>query len=793
MISIVLYGRNDNYGYNLHKRGALSLNCMAEVLTDPADEILFVDYNTPDDFPTFPEAIRDTLTERARKMMRILRVRPHIHERYKSRTHLKALEPVARNVAVRRSNPSNRWILSTNTDMIFVPQRSGSLTEIARDLAAGFYHAPRIEIPEALWESFDRLAAGNIIRTVREWGSALHLNEIVLGSKFIRYDGPGDFQLILRSDLFENYGFDEDMLLGWHVDSNIAARLQLKYKAVGDLGEQVYGYHCDHTRQVTPAHSHARVQNDWKKFVDDVERPDVPQQAASWGCAGDAIEEVRIDADPASVYVQALREVIGEPLAAPKIVTYTGEAYNKVDYDPPHLMPFLADMFVSMPRTMNVGWYGARDETLRSFAAIWQRLGFTGKILLERDIGQALTGSVIEHVGMSDLSAKADAFLFDFGGLQLASVASAADDRLTDAMLRSFRRVVHDERHRISTGAPPRRIIALNAINNAFEQFVCGSVAAAATPFATHMRHGFVLPSAALEDWLPLLATGEAGVRVGQHEIRSAPSTAGWIAFGPFRYLEQGRYLVSLDIDRFGDERDRPGNGPSAFVEVVAGPELLGVYPIEHLGSPATRHRFTFTFEVSQNVAEGTAPLQTRIRVTRPTGIAIKGLTIEPAPASINTGEKISAAQTVSNPAAVSVRDLRVERIGYIRRPFPPGRYETVVKVERVGGGDPMGQLAITLGGNLLASKRIEFTPRLVGPIRIPRGPFRICTFEVPPGVPRDALETEVRIDSTGIGGFLIRSIAVKQKTWMRDMRDLTYEAAVKMLRAALHRFAIRR
>ena len=67
MISVVLYGRNDNYGYNLHKRAALSLNCMAEVLTDPSDEILFVDYNTPDDFPTFPEAIQDTLTgERAR-------------------------------------------------------------------------------------------------------------------------------------------------------------------------------------------------------------------------------------------------------------------------------------------------------------------------------------------------------------------------------------------------------------------------------------------------------------------------------------------------------------------------------------------------------------------------------------------------------------------------------------------------------------------------------------------------------------------------------------------------------
>ena len=142
MISIVLYGRNDNYGYNLHKRAALSLNCMAEVLTDPSDEIIFVDYNTPDDFPTFPEAIQDTLTRRARQVLRILRVRPAIHEKFKSRTRLLALEPIARNVAVRRSSPANRWVLSTNTDMIFVPLGGSSVSEIARDLAPGFYTRP---------------------------------------------------------------------------------------------------------------------------------------------------------------------------------------------------------------------------------------------------------------------------------------------------------------------------------------------------------------------------------------------------------------------------------------------------------------------------------------------------------------------------------------------------------------------------------------------------------------------------------------------------------------------------
>src|SRR6476620_3075942 len=98
MISIVLYGRNDSYGYNLHKRAALSLNCMAEVLTDENDEILFVDYNTPDDFPTFPEAICDTLTDRAKRLLRIIRIRPSLHNQlFASRTHLKALEPISRN------------------------------------------------------------------------------------------------------------------------------------------------------------------------------------------------------------------------------------------------------------------------------------------------------------------------------------------------------------------------------------------------------------------------------------------------------------------------------------------------------------------------------------------------------------------------------------------------------------------------------------------------------------------------------------------------------------------------
>src|ERR1051325_320184 len=92
MISVILYGRNDSYGYNLHKRGAISFNCIAEVLTHPDDEIIFVDTNTPDDLPTFPEAVRDTLTPRAKKLLRVLRVRPASYERFKNGTRMRSEE-----------------------------------------------------------------------------------------------------------------------------------------------------------------------------------------------------------------------------------------------------------------------------------------------------------------------------------------------------------------------------------------------------------------------------------------------------------------------------------------------------------------------------------------------------------------------------------------------------------------------------------------------------------------------------------------------------------------------------
>src|SRR5262249_2509889 len=162
-------------------------------------------------FPTFPEAIRDTLTDNVVKRLRILRVRPSLHKRYRSKTHLPVLEAIARNIAVRRSNPRNRWVLSTNTDMIFIPRTADSLSELSGTLAHGYYHIPRYDIPESVWETFYRYDAPGTIEACRFLGRAFHLNEVVRSQPFFLYDAPGDFQLILRQDLFELFGFSENM------------------------------------------------------------------------------------------------------------------------------------------------------------------------------------------------------------------------------------------------------------------------------------------------------------------------------------------------------------------------------------------------------------------------------------------------------------------------------------------------------------------------------------------------------------------------------------------------------
>lgn len=629
MISIVLYGRNDNYGYNLHKRAALSFNCMAEVLDDENDEIIFVDYNTPNDFPTFPEAIQDTLTKKAKQKLRILRVRPHVHQRFRTRTRLVALESVSRNVAVRRSNSQNRWILSTNTDMIFVTATDISLSCIVRDLPSGFYHAPRIEIPETLWEGLDRNAPSQAIDRVRRWGWDLHLNEIVKGSKTILYDGPGDFQLIERSTLSEIHGFHEDMLLGWHVDSNIARRLLLHYGSIGDLGGAVYGYHCDHTRQITPAHSHQRTENDWRRFVDNVETRGISEQKDSWGCPNDDIEEIRLQEDFSSVYVRALTTAIGGKLESPTEVFYSAESVNKTEYDPRHVLPFLTDLFACARKDTNVAWFGGVTDTLRLFSRAWTSLGFSGRIMVDAEARGA--GSLANVVAKQTraMIEQADAFIFDFAGPNPAigmRLGLPQDRDLMRFLRRRFLQVVEEESVCLGQGSPLRQIIAINVINNDYEQFVTSHVAAGLTPFATRMRHGYVYRRIdEPHHWIDALHPGRAARRSGR-AIVARGVEAGVVAYGPYKDLLPGRYRLEFKFSAAGLPATRSPTEILAVIHVMSRRRLMDWSPVTSADLRAGGIGFSIAIPLELVETHGLA-LQTVVNCLVPVEFGIEALT----------------------------------------------------------------------------------------------------------------------------------------------------------------------
>jgi hypothetical protein len=444
MISVITYGRNDSHGYNLPKRAAISLNCIAESLSDPDDEIIFVDYNTPDDLPTFIEAIYDTLTERAKRRLRVLRVRPELHQRlYGKRTHLAALEPISRNIAIRRSNPRNRWMLATNPDMIFVA-RPGTpdLTGAVADLPDGHYILPRFDLPEPLWEGWPRTDPLAIIRACEELGRALHLNEITISHPFMRFDAPGDFQLIPRHVHFEVFGFDERMIHGWHVDSNMCRRMATFFGRTESLAERLKGYHCDHTRVATLVHRlDLKLENDLNEYVWQMEDPFARHQQESWGLPDETIEEVDIANGPSARYVAAVQSVLGTPQAA----DYDGDANdtrNYLAYRSDHVLPYLAGYLTPYPRATRFLYIGANRRLFTLLEQCLERLGMTGGLRFVGDLMPAAGAAGLQPMAIArpvdatdaafarDLAAAHDVLIVDFG-VDLSELPRPAA-RLTD-------------------------------------------------------------------------------------------------------------------------------------------------------------------------------------------------------------------------------------------------------------------------------------------------------------------------------------------------------------------------
>ncbi len=372
-LSVVLYGRNDGHGYNLARRAALSLNAFAHVLSDD-DEILFADCNTPDSMPTFPESISDTLTEKARSLLRVIRIRPAAFRRLVPGTRLKVHEPLCRNVLVRRCRADHRWILSTNSDIVPVFGPEGTpLRDLTQDLDPARLHiAPRGEVPEQLWEGIDRRDPAQVHRLFRRWGETLGCAEEVHCGRVVLHDGPGDFQLIGRETLHAIDAFDEAILQGWHVDGNLCARMNVHTGANLSLAGRVVAYHCDHNRVATPTHRSGFSSESAHDLVHGIRRADLPAQRAGWGAPAEVFEEFRLDSDAGLRFGDRILELLGGP--APHVRSrLERESFNSSLAHPAAAsFPHLASHLATLPAGGVVA-YAGRDPAmvglLRDFLA----------------------------------------------------------------------------------------------------------------------------------------------------------------------------------------------------------------------------------------------------------------------------------------------------------------------------------------------------------------------------------------------------------------------------------------
>ena len=408
-----MYGRNDSHGYNLHKRVAISINCWAEVLDDPDDEILFCDWNTDVGLPTFPEAIADTLTPKARAMLRIIEVPSWVHrERFADSTHLPTVEPVARNVVLARSNPANRWVLATNPDMIFLTETGESLSAIAAGLEDGFYELPRFNLPEAIWEGLPRMDPIKTMETVRQVRDAIDIDEVVCHSPFLRYNAPGDFQLMLRDQLISIGGFDEDMVLGWHIDSNIALRLHaLNGNETKTLEGSLRGYHCDHVRTMTNLHGRNKVTNSWARFISECDSPYVTYpEGQSMGLGDLELREINLDHEDGT-YLEALRAFASPPShrADVSCLEFQHLGWSR----PSHVLPYILDPLSIETRSTRIAYVGANPELLEPLSASLVTMGFKPLLVWDKIDVNATQASHTVSASTAEILSEADFVIVD--------------------------------------------------------------------------------------------------------------------------------------------------------------------------------------------------------------------------------------------------------------------------------------------------------------------------------------------------------------------------------------------
>ena len=345
MITVVVVGRNDNHGYNLSKRVSTSLNSMARMLS-PGDEIIFVDWNTPAGYPVMPISIQDDLLPKTQSLLKVVRVPERIHNFVSGGSRRALIEPIARNVGIRRASKSSKWILSTNTDIIFASPTGRNFQEILLDLEETLWLSYRFELPEYLWDRLDRRnpdATSDFILKCYQQKDALNRIRVDegIGADFPIPDGVGDFQLA-TSELWKRAsGFPEDMKKGWHVDTRLTlqmGRISLSPPKLLQESDLII-FHQNHLRNSTSYHNSSEMNSQ-----ETIRAP--YKNLDTWGLTDFFLEEESFTTEIYPTLTSSPRLSI----KSDDFSSSLGESSKRLDYNLSRVEFFLRDEFAILPK-----------------------------------------------------------------------------------------------------------------------------------------------------------------------------------------------------------------------------------------------------------------------------------------------------------------------------------------------------------------------------------------------------------------------------------------------------------
>jgi len=515
MISAILFGRNDDHGGNFRHRAVLSINMLAEQLDD-ADEVVFVDWNSADGVPTFPQAIAHSLTERARSLLRVIKVGCEIHAEFLEHGAFMSVIPVvAYNAAIRRANPGNKWILITTTDMLLI-SRNGErpLSKIATTLQDGTYGLPRFELPRWIWQGLDPSNTTAATTCLSSFGKRLHLEEAIRVPPPVLFDAQGDFQLVLRSDLFSIDGLDEGMANGVvGPDSNLLKRLALSGRAPQSLERQFAGYHCNHTTFPTASHRTGRMENDMRFYLAEVKAPDLPFQRSTWGLAHRVLPEITLPDGDAAGTASVPRLVPADPSGAASLAQRlaavadiigpqqtglydTTPRSNSAGYPTRHVVPFLLDHVFE--ENGPIFYVGTNDRLTSFLAGILKRLQPRRALVCFRPDERA---AFEKRCGERDAEDEQPLVIFDFGIDAGEATQSPAIQKCAETVRHSlwdvrerFEWCTERERERSGRQGHSVRIVTINTIQTEFERLVLASLDCSLSMFITRIHAGRVNP-----------------------------------------------------------------------------------------------------------------------------------------------------------------------------------------------------------------------------------------------------------------------------------------------------------